>query len=96
MEDLLTSFILSSLGGGGEGWEARKYKYNLHFTNQADIKKCRGVGVIFMSVSAKISHKSTSTFYFLNKKTTHHLMFNWKRRKYGCNTISSSDKKTMK
>ena len=93
MEDLLTSFILSSLGGGGEGWEARKYK---NFTTQADIKKCRGVGVIFMSVSAKISHKSTSTFYFLNEKTTHHLMFNWKRRKYGCNTISSSDKKTMK
>ena len=76
MEDLLTSFILSSRGGGAEGWEARKYKNNLHFTNQDDIKKCRGVGVIFMSVSAKISHKSTSTFYFLNEKTTHHLMFN--------------------
>ena len=53
MEDLLTSFILSSLGGGGEGWEARKYKNNLHFTNQADIKKCRGAWCYFYECVCK-------------------------------------------
>ena len=76
MEDLLTSFILSSLGGGGEGWEAENIKIIYILPTKLILKSVAALGVIFMSVSAKISHKSTSTFYFLNEKTTHHLMFN--------------------